>query len=220
MSDFSSIDNVIAGKTVNLANTTPTTTTTPKSVGFVDPVTGNPPNSVTNTGTLGSGIPSGSGFGDNMITRMSDNESSLGNLINNAYSDPAMSRFTSSSKEMSDGDKRLNVIRSRAARSLYTEGSSAPYSSDRGPISYMRLLKNKDYDPKKSVQGGTEVKVDAEITKLISEQTGTGFSSFFLTDISMQHSEKAQILTTFGDNEVVYYFGKQPLIVNISGFLS
>ena len=46
-----------------------------------------------------------------------------------------------------------------------------------------------------------------------------GYDRFLLTDFSVSYSEKTQIMTTFGDNEVVYYFGKNPVIINLSGVL-
>lgn len=114
---------------------------------------------------------------------------------------------------ISGPDKRLNVIRSRASRSLYaTKGAAGGnYTSDRGPITTMRLLKNKDFDPSKLLPGG----LDGDLSNLLS---GT-FVNFFVTNFSTTYSEKTQIMTTFGDNEVVYYFGKQPIIMNIQGML-
>jgi hypothetical protein len=47
----------------------------------------------------------------------------------------------------------------------------------------------------------------------------SGYSRFFLTNVQVAYSEKTQIFTTFGDNEVVYYFGKQPVQFNVSGLL-
>ena len=46
-----------------------------------------------------------------------------------------------------------------------------------------------------------------------------GYDRFLLTDFNVSYSEKTQIMTTFGDNEVVYYFGKNPVIINLSGVL-
>lgn len=48
---------------------------------------------------------------------------------------------------------------------------------------------------------------------------GTGYDRFILSDFSVSYSEKVQIMTTFGDNEVVYYFGKNPVVMNFSGML-
>lgn len=122
------------------------------------------------------------------------------------------------SGETSDYHKRLQVIRSRAARSIYRKGGGGgAYVTDRGPITSMRLLKNPDYDIISDTRGKTgKVDIQSDIQNLLS---GSGFANFFLTNIQTNYSEKTQIMTTFGDNEVVYYFGKQPVIFNLTGLL-
>jgi hypothetical protein len=47
----------------------------------------------------------------------------------------------------------------------------------------------------------------------------SGYDKFLLTGVSCNMSEKVQISEVFGDNEVVYYFGHQPMIFNINGML-
>lgn len=46
-----------------------------------------------------------------------------------------------------------------------------------------------------------------------------GYTDFILTDIQAQFNEKVQVSEVFGDNEVVYYFGKQPVMFTLSGIL-
>lgn len=120
---------------------------------------------------------------------------------------------TGGDKTMSDSDKRLNIIRSRASRALYQSGgkSASTYTSDRGPITTMKLLKNKDFDPSKLIP--TDQAADVS-----SLNAGT-FVNFFVTGFNTTFTEKTQIMQTFGDNEVVYYFGKQPVIMTIQGLL-
>jgi hypothetical protein len=64
---------------------------------------------------------------------------------------------------------------------------------------------------------GKKVNIDRDLQTLLDDPEG--FKNFFLTDVAVTYSEKIQVTTTFGDNEVVYYFGKQPVIFNISGLL-
>lgn len=52
-----------------------------------------------------------------------------------------------------------------------------------------------------------------------SNATYGGYASFILTDIQGSFDEKIQVSETFGDAEVVYYFGRQPIIMNFSGVL-
>lgn len=57
---------------------------------------------------------------------------------------------------------------------------------------------------------------------MMSDSTGkqkNGYDKFLLTSVSCSMTEKVQISEVFGDNEIVYYFGRQPLIFNISGIL-
>lgn len=207
MSDFT---NIIEGTTVDFSSSRGTTTSESISSIVLDPNTGNTFGALTNSGSLGSGLSSITGFGGSLSDRLSSGDTSLGDMINTA----SYSSNSSGSKEMSDGDKRLNLVRSRAARSLYADKGQA-YTSDRGPIAFMRLLKSPDYDAQSAAKG-TKSSIDEEVNQLLSS---TGFSKFFLTGVSVQYSEKTQIMTTFGDNEVVYYFGKQPTIFTLSGLL-
>jgi hypothetical protein len=49
--------------------------------------------------------------------------------------------------------------------------------------------------------------------------TGAGYTSFLLTDVRCSLEEKLQIVEVFGDAEVTYYFGRQPIMFNFSGLL-
>lgn len=119
---------------------------------------------------------------------------------------------------MSSSDSRLNVIQPRSAVNVPSYGS---YTSLRGPIASMKLLTNPSggYNPvaqAKSLAGASTVDVSNDVNALMSS---TEFVNFFITQVSVTYSEKTQIMTTFGDNEVVYYFGTQPIIFSISGLL-
>jgi hypothetical protein len=49
--------------------------------------------------------------------------------------------------------------------------------------------------------------------------TGSGYASFLLTDLNCNLEEKLQVVEVFGDAEVTYYFGRQPIMFNFSGIL-
>ncbi|MNK27639.1 hypothetical protein D3C87_460010 [compost metagenome] len=49
--------------------------------------------------------------------------------------------------------------------------------------------------------------------------TDQGYADFFVTDVRCQLSEKLQITEVYGDGEVAYYFGRQPIMMTISGFI-
>jgi len=121
---------------------------------------------------------------------------------------------------MSDSDRRLNIIRSRSAKTLYdTKGASGGnYTSDRGVITTMKLLKHEGFDPYALVKSSGKA-TDVDVTPDVGNLLSGSFVNFFVTNFSTVYSEKTQIMQTFGDNEVVYYFGKQPIIMNIQGLL-
>ncbi len=209
MSDFS---NIINGTTVNLGNTTSTSTQEPRSVVSVDPITGNPFGALTNSGILGLGKSNIGGFGETFVDKLAGKDSALfGNMLGGT----GLEKNHGSPDTSTPSDKRLERIRSRAYKSQFKEGGGNKYTSDRGPISYIKLLKNPEYDINKAVEGARS-NVSAEVSQLISS---SGLTKFFLTHVDIQHSEKTQIMTTFGDNEVVYYFGRQPIVVNLSGLV-
>lgn len=145
------------------------------------------------------------GFGTNPSSFQLEDSSGAATSVTRKKTDPGMS----------DSDARLNIVRSRASRTLYQNNGVDTYTSDRGPTTTMKLLKGPDYEPIKAVQGASS-DVTNDVYALLSS---SGFANFFVTDVNVSFSEKTQIMTTFGDNEVVYYFGKQPIIFNISGLL-
>lgn len=180
----------------------------------IDSFTGNPFGAVTNSGVLGSGLSNIGGFGGSIVDRISSKDTSLGGIISDVTSNSVSNSY---GKDLTSSDKRLHVIRPRSARGLYSDGERGGFTSDRGPITYMRLLKNSNYDPKAEVN--SKVNVSSELDELLSSNSKQGFTKFFLTGISVSYSEKSQIMTTFGDNEVVYYFGKQPVVFNLTGLI-
>lgn len=57
------------------------------------------------------------------------------------------------------------------------------------------------------------------IERLLSTDPGIGFNNFLVTGVNVSLNEKVQITQTFGDADVIYYFGRTPPIFNISGVL-
>lgn len=115
--------------------------------------------------------------------------------------------------------ERLRVIRPRSAAALYSSTNTKRYTLDRGPIAKRRLLTsgfNSAETRAKNGELGT-VDVASELKELQSKDGG--FSQFFLTSINFGLSEKIQILNTFGDGEVTYYFGRNPMAIQLTGIL-
>jgi hypothetical protein len=115
---------------------------------------------------------------------------------------------------LTKADERLHIVRSRAAKALYDNNGKDTYTSDRGDITRMQFLPGPGYDPVSAVKGASS-NVESDVKDMLAGR----FVNFFLTDISLSFNEKAQITQTFGDNEVVYYFGRQPMVMNLSGML-
>lgn len=82
--------------------------------------------------------------------------------------------------------------------------NSTQYSTGSRKISYPELVGS----------GG-----DVTAMSDVSGNNTHGYDKFLLTSVSTSMTEKTQIVEVFGDNEVVYYFGRQPMIFNISGVL-
>lgn len=120
-------------------------------------------------------------------------------------------------------DGRLYSVIPRSYKANQRDGA------DRGERAYIKILTT---DPQGSL--GRTSSNGVSSTRSIGTSTGGvlydsiapesqtkygGYASFLLTDVNCQLSEKMQIVETFGDAEVVYYFGKSPAIFNLSGIL-
>ena len=125
--------------------------------------------------------------------------------------------------------ERLYQVQSRAARPLYNNNSSDTSYVDRGPIASIKLITTNNLLGGISLEDRARLGgVDPSYLNLLLgkgtatvDNTGYGdkYDRFLLTDCAVSYSEKTQIMTTFGDNEVIYFFGKNPVIMNLSGML-
>lgn len=120
--------------------------------------------------------------------------------------------------------ERLYTTRSRgSALNTNSEG-------DRGTRAYIRLLSNKGSATADRVS--TEGFGNGQLSEILTgkgnplddalngnSQFG-GYSDFLITAVRCSLDEKLQITQTFGDGEVAYYFGRQPLFFTISGLVT
>lgn len=100
-------------------------------------------------------------------------------------------------------DGRVPLVKSRYNSSL----------NDRGKIARLRLL---------NVSSTAKTKGDAFHKKVMDEIGGSesrGMTSFFVQAISYVDNEKHQIMQTFGDDAAVFFFGRAPRMITISGVL-
>lgn len=117
--------------------------------------------------------------------------------------------------------ERLLTVRTRGASSTVKDGG------DRGQRGYIKLITtdaNKTLSRTKAIDAVKTTSIgDASggvLFDAVSDTTKVkygGYASFLITDVQAQMTEKLQIVETFGDAEVTYYFGRAPMVFNISG---
>lgn len=127
--------------------------------------------------------------------------------------------------------ERLLTARARYAQdsNAYEDGTGADSAGSRGTWAYIKLLtsdvQRKEYgskNTKRAVVYKDLLGHDGIVSKMARDDEGyggLGYDGFLLTNISCDMNEKVQITEVFGDGEVVYYFGRQPIIFNLSGIL-
>jgi hypothetical protein len=117
--------------------------------------------------------------------------------------------------------ERLFTIRPRGSNTEDVGGGN------RGSRAYIRILST---DPTTSLNrktgvneglGGTSLSasggpLDAALN---GNNAYGGYANFFVTDVRCALDEKLQITETFGDGEVAYFFGRQPMFMNVSGYI-
>lgn len=126
---------------------------------------------------------------------------------------------TTSGKNMIKQTERLFSVRSRSSAFPDKQGG------DRGTRARIRVLytdleKSRQARANSGLAGSfDDSDFSSVFDKLTDSNPGGGFSDFLLTNVAVSFNEKVQITQTFGDTETVYYFGKQPVIFNLSGML-
>jgi len=122
----------------------------------------------------------------------------------------------------------LFTARARYGKTSLLTGATSDLAGNRGQHAYIKLLTSqaqykeylsgttsRDLTYKNLIGPGSTV---AEMADLSNRPTA-GYDKFLLTNVSCQMTEKVQITEVFGDSEVIYYFGRQPLIFSFSGIL-
>lgn len=96
------------------------------------------------------------------------------------------------------------------------------YTSDRGPIASLKLLSDQrsKADVLKRLTTGSSAEASQGLEPIVdSLMSDNGYADFLLTNVDVSFSEKVQVNEVFGDSEVVYYFGRSPVMFNLSGLL-
>lgn len=95
----------------------------------------------------------------------------------------------------------------------YTYPDKFGGNDNRGNVARIRLL---------NVTKGAMSRGSAFERKILQEIGGadsSGMASFLLQSINMQDSEKSMVMQTFGDESAVYFLGRSPRMMSISGVL-
>ena len=126
--------------------------------------------------------------------------------------------------------ERLFSTRARYARldSTYT-ADGVDLAGGRGDWAYIKLLTSKTQQEeyrKGSTKRDVTYKdllgagsISSALSRTDSVGESSGYDEFLLTGVSCDMNEKVQISEVFGDGEVVYYFGRLPLMFNLRGIL-
>lgn len=136
----------------------------------------------------------------------------FGNPINSSSVNSAVKDSNAATSE------RLYIVEPRSAQGLYNHNSL----TDRGPTASIKLISTGNLlgglssDTRRFLGDVNYADYNALFAKV---NTSSVYDRFILTACDVTYSEKTQIMTTFGDNEVVYYFGKNPVIMNLQGIL-
>ncbi len=119
-------------------------------------------------------------------------------------------------------EERLFTSRPRYTPQKFIESEGVWQTEfvDRGTPASIQLLTD---DANTATSGirlpDSEIYSTLESTLQDLVKSESGYTNFLLTDIQTQFTEKVQITEVFGDTEVAYYFGKSPVVFNLSGIL-
>lgn len=102
--------------------------------------------------------------------------------------------------------ERLPIIRPR-----YYNPESFGGNDGRGAVASLRLLNVKQNSINKAK--GVEREILNELVR------NNGYTNFLLQNVSFQDSEKSQVMHTFGDGYVNYFYGRNPRQMSLSGTL-
>ena len=126
-------------------------------------------------------------------------------------------------------NERLYLTRARYGATYLNESGGKNLEGSRGQWAYIKLLTSQkqflEYTGNTSSRDVTykDLLGPEGPVAFMSDPTNTntkpGYDRFLLTGVSCSMNEKVQISEVFGDSEVVYYFGREPLIFNLSGVL-
>ena len=148
-----------------------------------------------------------------------------GNFLSGTTSATSTSKSTSS-----NATQQIPPIITQTERLFTTRSRSINYQDgggNRGQRTFIKVISN---DPATSLKRHLS-DIAGQTTSLGNSSGGAladainntsvfgGYADFLVTDINCSFDEKMQVTEVFGDGEVVYYFGRQPMVVEFGGML-
>jgi hypothetical protein len=173
-----------------------------------------------------SSVPGATGAGSTSVSTLLGGIGNLGSLLS-ASGTGSLGNLTSS---VGDGNTITQSERLFTTRDRYSFVNPNG-GGDRGTRAYIRLMTNSASGTTTNVTANASSSVagftvpsgltgtGSPLDQAINGGTYGGYAEFLLTDIQCSLDEKLQITETFGDGEVIYYFGRSPIIFSLSGIL-
>ncbi len=133
-------------------------------------------------------------------------------------------------QSVSDSGQSIPDVIEQTERLFTTRSRSIQYQTgdgDRGQRTFIKVISgdaNKSMERHLSEDHSEPTSIgDASSGPLSDAINDTsvygGYADFLLTGIRGGFTEKMQIIETFGDSEIVYYFGRHPVMMEFSGVL-
>lgn len=142
------------------------------------------------------------------VSKVSSAASSLTSAVSGATSGVGNSR---SLARINQEGERLFTVRPR----YY---ATDPDNPKRGEAASIRIISSKgtlESSEIASMLKSSPRHEKAAVTKMLS----TGYQEFILSDINYQIAEKHQVFQTFGGRDAVYFYGRAPIMLQISGYV-
>ena len=145
------------------------------------------------------------------VTSVANSASSLVRTITGSTSSTSASGNSRSIARINQEGERLYTVRPR----YY---ATDPENPKRGEAASIRIITSKgalESSEIASMLKGSARHEKAAVTKMLS----TGYQEFILSEINYSIAEKHQVFQTFGGKDAVYFYGRAPIMLNISGFV-
>lgn len=164
----------------------------------------------------------------NTFTNTSLSVSERTSSLASSVSDLAKGKSSSSQGALRNDGTIIQSERLFTARARYAQVNPDRPDATRGDFAYIKLLTSqKQYTEYLAGTNNRQITYkdligpDGALTSMADPKGDKtyGYDRFLLTGVRASLTEKVQVTEVFGDNEVLYFFGRQPMVFNLSGIL-